>query len=180
MRVTAKSVLAQKTHNVKITDYLDISNSSRMENIDILRNAAIDFVGDIFLDFELPSSPVFQAGIIRGMETHIPLDRANGYVTVHASFFSNNGRKIWVDLLVPYARGEFYRPSVAVVDSHKQLLSQNTIDQILANTETIVPNLNGTHFTYSRRFSRDPVVNNGVFAAPEDDVDYYDEFYERY
>lgn len=180
MRVTAKSVLGQKTHSLKINDYIEFQNSSRMEKIDLLRIAALDFLDDIFLDLEVPSLPVCHIGAIRGMEGNTPLEDASGYLMAHASFYSNNGRKIRFDVMLPYSRGEFYRPSVSVVNGHKQILSQATLDQILENTETIAPTLEGSPYSYSRRIYHQPVVHQGPYHVPELEIGYFEDAWERY
>lgn len=172
MKVKATDILKKKAYQYNVTDPL-AGGPKRVTKLAELEAAALDFATDVLFDYDLPSAPQITLGASNGFENvQKDLNEVVGTITVYASFKSLSGTKIRLDLPIPICRGNFNRPSIAIINGKKHVLSQEMLDRLLARHETVIPETKNPfgkdkHITHQENIKRD------LFDAPPNQGLYY-------
>jgi len=173
MRIDATEVYAQYDRNR--TPVIDDSQGepvggaygrpTRMAEIEA---AAVEFASDFLLSYDLPSTPYFHIGNIRGFEDlRKPFKKVVGVIHVSASFRTLNGHVIRLSLAVPVSKGEFHKPSIVSYKDKKRVFSQDLLDEIVSSIQTYKPTLKN-EFTTRVEFQRIENIEKPLFGAPDD------------
>lgn len=183
MRVTATEVLAQTVRNRDPDKvYREPVNVSygRSEKIAEITNAALAFIEDFLLDYDMPSVPQLKIGNIRGFEdTKKTFAEITAVIRIQASFKTLSGHIVRMELAVPMRKGAFNRPTIVFYHDKRYVFSQEFIDNILASVDRNRP-------TIKKPMGPDgetihvPNVEKPLFGAPPDPTEWSLLLTERY
>jgi hypothetical protein len=141
---------------------------------------AVEFASDFLLDFDLPSTPYFQIGTMKGFENlRKPFKKVVGVIMVNAQFNTLNGHTVRLALAIPVHKGQFQRPSVVHYKDKKRVFSQEFLDEIVNSIETNRPRLKN-EFATRVEFERIENIEKPMFGAPDDPTGWSTLTTERY
>lgn len=184
MRVEFSKILAQTVQDRNPVDF-DIEipppvTYGRSEKIGEIKQQALDFAGELLLNYDLPSNPVLKIGRIKGFEDKDrPLIDIVGVIHVNAAFLTNNHHKIRMELAIPLVRGQLQKPSIACYKNKKYVFSQEFLDMVIQSYETVRPKITkqyGPHLEVQHR----PTMENSLYSAPNDPTQWSLLITERY
>lgn len=179
MKLYASKFLAQRRNRVPVYDPI-AGGPGRISLLAEIEAKALEFAEELLMDLELPATPTVTLGALKGFENvqHDPL-KTNGVITVYASFHSLSGHKIRMDLFIPIVRGNFYRPSIAMLNGSRCVFSQALINKLLDKVEGVKPRM---HMQYSteHRVLHEERVEKPMFSAPDVDGRWWSEVWNRY
>jgi hypothetical protein len=172
MKIYAKDVLAQK-YPLKYKDPL-AGGPNRASKLAELEETAMAFAVSIFASMETPTEPLVRLGNMKGFEDITKdLDEVSGTVMVHCAFNADSGHTVRIDLPIPVRGGQFYKPSIMIIDSKKAVFSQGALNKLLANfqfTKSKTENLFSPRYT----ITHEEVKNKDVFQVPPDMVSWHE------
>jgi len=186
MRVEASKVLAQTVRN---RNPIDLENPpdppinvsyGRASKIEEIVNAAVDFATNFLLEFELPSMPHLRVGNIRGFEnTNKVFCETVGVIEVNTSMKTKNAHVIRMTLAIPFHKGKFQAPSIAIYKDKKRVFSQDLIDNIVESIETNKP-IVSKPLDPSAEYMHEQNIERPMYSAPNDPTSWSVLLTERY
>jgi len=183
MRVEATEVLAQDHSNRNPEDEPRepvLVGLTRTTKIGEVAHAALEFASDFLVDFNLPSMPKLQVGIVRGFEdTKKAFIEVVGVAHVIVDFSTRSNRTIHFDLAIPLYKGELQKPSIAYYNDKKYVISQEFIDGLIEKTESVRPIVEKP-LTPNQRFHHEQLVETPLFGVPADPTEWSMLLTERY
>lgn len=185
LRLEAKDVLAQalkdRVYRLRYSDP-DRTYRTRLEKIAAIKDGALEFVQIVFNDFDLPGTPSFQVGAIKGFEDSLRDDFLNmpGVVVIIGSFNTLSGHTIKFDVPVPISHGEFHRPSILVFQGKRLVLSQELLKKIADKFETQRPAVSNMYSLSPRTVTHQPNIEKPQFSAPTYNTAWNDLMFEVY
>jgi hypothetical protein len=174
MRVEASEVLAvdRSRDPAEMPDVPIGVGYNRNTKIGEITQAAIGFASDFLTDFNLPSTPTFQLGNIRGFEdTHKAFVEVVGVIQVNAEVVTRNQRVIRISLAIPLYKGEFQKPSIAFYREKRHVFSQELIDKIVEDAENTKPVIDKP-MTPTQSFHHEDIIERPMFGAPIDPTEW--------
>jgi hypothetical protein len=133
-----------------------------------IEEAALEFASDFLLDYDLPSSPIFRLGNIKGFENpKLAVKEIKGVVHVTAEFATRSAHLIRLSLAIPFYKGEFQRPSIVYYNNKRKVFSQELIDEIVDSVEHTRPVVSKP-MTPAMNFRHEEVVERQLFSPPND------------
>jgi hypothetical protein len=183
VRVEAKEVLAQTVRErdperpYREPDTVSYGRASKIAEI---TSAAIEFINDFLIDYDIPSTPMLKIGNIRGFEdVKKTFSEITAVIQIQASFTTLSRHKVRMDFAVPLYKGAFQRPSIVFYQGKRRVFSQDLIDEVLASVDhsrpvikkPLGPDAETTHV---------PNVEKPLFAAPPDPTEWSLLITERY
>lgn len=179
MKLYASKFLAQRRNRIPVKDPI-AGGPGRISLLAEIEDNALQFAESLLMDLDLPSTPEVSLGALKGFE-NVQKDpkTTNGVITVYASFHSLSGHKIRMDLFIPIVRGNFYKPSIAMINGSRCVFSQALINKLLDKVEGTKPTM---HMQYSteHRITHDEHIEKPMFSAPDVDGRWWSEVWNRY
>jgi len=172
MKIYAKDVKAQK-YPLKYKDPM-AGGPNRASKLAELEETAMNFAMEIFASMETPTEPIVRLGNMKGFEdVSKDLNEVSGTVMVHCAFNADSGHTIRIDLPIPVRDGQFYKPSIMIIDSKKAVFSQQALNKILANFH-FSKSKTENPFSPRHTITHEEVQNKGVFQVPPDMVAWHE------
>ena len=166
MRVSAAKVIGQKILYRKVQDPL-AGGPRRISKLAEIEDNAIEFINEVLMDFDLPSTPKITLGASKGFEdVNTDFSKVSGVIPVYASFRSLSGVMIRFDLPIPICRGEFHKPSVIIVNGRKYVFSQAIVDKMIKGTESTVPTVSN-EYSPKKNVVHLQNIKKEMFAVPD-------------
>ena len=166
MRISAAKVIGQKILYKKINDPL-AGGPKRISKFAEIEDNAMEFINEVLMDFDLPSTPQITLGAAKGFtDVNTDFTRVSGVIPVYASFRSLSGVQVRFELPIPICRGEFHRPSIIIVNGKKHVLSQQLIDTMVKRTENIVPTITN-EFSPKKNIIHLQNIKKEMFGMPD-------------
>ena len=173
MRVSAAQVLGQKTLYKKIQDPL-AGGPKRISKFAEIEDNAMEFIDEVLMDFDLPSTPQITLGAAKGFtDVNTDFSKVSGVIPVYASFRSLSGVQVRFELPIPICRGEFHKPSIIIVNGRKYVFSQSVVDKMITNTSSTVPTIIN-EFAPKKTVTHLENIKKELFDIPDPNGVYWD------
>jgi hypothetical protein len=171
LRISARTVLSRQDplEKARFSDP-DRTYRKRSDVLDEIRSSAVDFISDIFSEYDLPSTPNFIVNTIKGFydATRIDYQNQRGIVIVTGSIRTSTGHMVDLEIPIPFSRGSFLKPSVMVIEGKRAVLSNDRLAAIIGKYEVVEPHA-GTPFSADGpTIQRTTIENKDIFSAPQD------------
>jgi hypothetical protein len=179
MRVCASDFGSEKCRCVRII-HPSMNDFERKAALEMVQEEALDFAQDYFMSFDLPSAPTVYFLGMEGFENvKVPFDKVSGTFRFGLKFSTASNHTVDLEFPFPYCRGDLLTPTIAIYAKKKFIISQDSLDGIIARFNSIRPKLSNP-LQPSMRVDHTQNVERPIFCAPNDPSGWSDLISERY
>jgi hypothetical protein len=169
LKIAAKHVLGSTPRTYVFLDP-DRTYQKRSELLSHMKIAAIEFLDQVFMEYDLPSVPVFIVNQIKGFynASNINYVEQSGIVIVTSSIRTSSGHKIDLEIPLPFSKGSFIKPSVILIEGKQTVLSQEMLKDTIVQYDHVDPKSMSPFGPGGPNIRHDPINKKDIFDTPED------------